>query len=107
MLGIPSGMLLAGCDHTMVRLEQVRGEMIDRFERIDRRFAQNDQRVGRMEQRLVDIADRLDAMRRDVLRELDALARIARELGVVIPDEFDDSSIESVESDASVPDCVR
>ena len=40
-------------------MEQVRGEMLERFERIDRRFAQQDQRLGRVDTRTGEIADRL------------------------------------------------
>ena len=58
----------------MIRLEQVRGEMLERFERVDRRFAQNEQRLGRMEQRLADLADRLEALRAELLAQLELLA---------------------------------
>ena len=58
----------------MIRLEQVRGEMLERFERVDRRFAQNEQRVGRMEQRLAEIADRIDALREELLAQLELLS---------------------------------
>jgi hypothetical protein len=51
----------------MIRLEQVRGEMLERFERLDRRFAQNEQRFGRIEQRLGEIAECLERIER--LRE--------------------------------------
>jgi uncharacterized coiled-coil protein SlyX len=47
----------------MIRLEQVRGEMLERFERVDRRFAQNEQRLGRIEQRLAEVGDRIEALR--------------------------------------------
>jgi hypothetical protein len=57
----------------MIRLEQVRGEMLERFERVDRRFAQNEQRLGRMEQRLADLADRLEALRTELLAQLELL----------------------------------
>jgi hypothetical protein len=48
----------------MVRLEQVRGEMLERFERIDRRFAQYEQRLARIDQRLADLGDQLECLRR-------------------------------------------
>ena len=58
----------------MIRLEQVRGEMLERFERVDRRFAQNEQRVGRMEQRLAELADRIEALREELLAQLELLS---------------------------------
>jgi hypothetical protein len=58
----------------MIRLEQVRGEMLERFERVDRRFAQNEQRLGRMEQRLADLADGIEALRAELLAQLELLA---------------------------------
>lgn len=50
----------------MLRLEQVRGEMLERFERFDRRFAQNEQRLGRIDQRLADIGELIDALREEI-----------------------------------------
>jgi hypothetical protein len=47
----------------MIRLEQVRGEMLERFERVDRRFAQNEQRLARIEQRLAELIERLETIR--------------------------------------------
>lgn len=58
----------------MIRLEQVRGEMLERFERVDRRFAQNEQRMGRMEQRLVDLSDRIEALGAQLIAQLELLA---------------------------------
>ena len=55
----------------MIRLEQVRGEMLERFERVDRRFAQNEQRLGRIEQRLADLGDRIEALRSELLAQLE------------------------------------
>ena len=55
----------------MIRLEQVRGEMLERFERVDRRFAQNEQRLGRMEQRLAELTDRIEALRAELLAQLE------------------------------------
>ena len=55
----------------MIRLEQVRGEMLERFERVDRRFAQNEQRLGRIEQRLADLGDRIEALRAELLAQLE------------------------------------
>ena len=50
----------------MLRLEQVRGEMLERFERVDRRFAQNEQRLGRIDQRLAEIGQLLDGLREEI-----------------------------------------
>lgn len=47
----------------MIRLEQVRGEMLERFERVDRRFSQNEQRLARIEQRLSELVERLETRR--------------------------------------------
>ena len=58
----------------MIRLEQVRGEMLERFERVDRRFAQNEQRLGRMEQRLAELTDRIEALRGELLAQLELLS---------------------------------
>jgi hypothetical protein len=55
----------------MIRLEQVRGEMLERFERVDRRFAQNEQRLGRMEQRLAELGDRIEALRGELLAQFE------------------------------------
>jgi hypothetical protein len=57
----------------MIRIEQVRGEMLERFERIDRRFAQNEQRFGRMEQRLTELSDSIEALRVELLAQLELL----------------------------------
>jgi hypothetical protein len=54
----------------MIRLEQVRGEMFERFERVDRRFAQNEQRAGRVEQRLVELTERIEALRQALAAQL-------------------------------------
>ena len=54
----------------MIRLEQVRGEMLERFERVDRRFAQNEQRLSRIDQRLGELAERIDALRQELLEQL-------------------------------------
>ena len=58
----------------MIRLEQVRGEMLERFERIDRRFAQNEQRLGRMEQRLAELGERIEALRGELIAQLELLS---------------------------------
>jgi hypothetical protein len=63
----------------MVRLEQVRGEMLERFERVDRRFAQIEQRSGRIDQRLGEIADRIDALREEIRAQLELLAGLSAE----------------------------
>jgi recombinational DNA repair ATPase RecF len=58
----------------MIRLEQVRGEMLERFERVDRRFAQNEQRLSRVDQRLAELTERIDALRQELLEQLELLA---------------------------------
>jgi hypothetical protein len=72
----------------MLKLEQVRAEMIERFERIDRRLAQQEQRISRIDQRVSEIADRLETTRLELLGRLEALAPVGRELQL---DTFDDS----------------
>jgi hypothetical protein len=54
----------------MIRLEQVRGEMLERFERVDRRFAQNEQRTGRVDQRLAELGDQIAALRQELIAQL-------------------------------------
>ena len=61
----------------MLRIEQLRSEMIDRFERVDRRLAQQDQRLGRIDQRSAETADRLEAVRLELLERLEAIQRLA------------------------------
>jgi hypothetical protein len=46
----------------MLRLEQLRGETLERFERLDRRLFLLEHRLTRIEQRTIEIVDRLDAM---------------------------------------------
>jgi hypothetical protein len=58
----------------MVRIEQFRGELLERLERVDRRLVQNEQRVGRIDQRLSEIADRMEALRLELLEQLELLA---------------------------------
>jgi hypothetical protein len=40
--------------------------MLERFERFDRRFAQNEQRLGRIDQRLAEIGELLEALRQEI-----------------------------------------
>jgi hypothetical protein len=61
-LAVPAG---------MIRLEQVRSEMLDRFERVDRRFAQNEQRLARIDQRTADLCERLESVVTAMLRHLE------------------------------------
>ena len=61
----------------MIRLEQVRSEMLDRFERVDRRFAQNEQRLARIDQRAAELTERLDT----VIRALELMAGRATDGG--------------------------
>jgi hypothetical protein len=58
----------------MIRLEQVRGEMLERFERVDRRFAQNEQRLSRIELRLAELGDRIEALSVELLAQLEWLS---------------------------------
>jgi hypothetical protein len=86
------GIHLARAYHAMIRLEQVRGEMLERFERVDRRFAQNEQRLGRIDQRLGELTERLDALRQELVEQLELLALATTgdaALGDPATDEFD------------------
>jgi len=78
----------------MIRLEQVRGEMLERFERIDRRFAQSEQRLGRVDQRLAELGEQLESLRQALQRQLELLAQIA-----IDGDPESDSSDEWLEED--------
>ena len=60
-LGKSAGILVA-YDGGMLKLEQVRAEMLDRFERVDRRFAQQEQRLERILQRVVESVEKVDAL---------------------------------------------
>ena len=66
-------MLIAGHDG-MLRLEQVRAEILERFERVDRRLAQQEQRLERIQQRTADAADRVEALGDELFARMDALA---------------------------------
>jgi hypothetical protein len=57
----------------MVRLEQLRAEILERLERLDRRSAQMELRIVRIEQRAEDLADRLARLHGDVAARLDAI----------------------------------
>ena len=48
--------------------------MLERFERVDRRFAQNEQRMSRVEQRLADLSDRIEALAAQLLAQLELLS---------------------------------
>ena len=61
----------------MLKIEQLRSEMLDRFERVDRRLAQQDQRLGRIDQRSAETADRLEVVRLELLERLEAIQRLA------------------------------
>lgn len=58
----------------MIRLEQVRGEMLERFERVDRRFAQSEQRMSRVEQRLAELVERIEGLGAQLLTQLESPA---------------------------------
>jgi hypothetical protein len=64
----------------MIRLEQVRGEMLERLERVDRRVALCEQRLTRIEQQLVDLSDQIETMRDELLSQLELLALVAPEV---------------------------
>ncbi len=81
----------------MIRLEQVRGEMLERFERVDRRFAQHEQRTGRIDLRLAEIAEQIDALRQEILEQLELLATIS---GAVFVDGTDDDRPQAGETAA-------
>jgi len=53
----------------VVRLEQLRAEILERLERLDRRFGQMELRIIRVEQR----ADDLARLQLDLLSRLDAI----------------------------------
>ena len=57
----------------MLRLEQVRAEILERFERVDRRLAQQEQRLERIHQRAADAADRVEALGDELFARIDAL----------------------------------
>jgi pyrimidine operon attenuation protein/uracil phosphoribosyltransferase len=57
----------------MVRLEQLRAEILERLERLDRRSAQMELRIVRIEQRGEDLAERLARLHADVAACLDAI----------------------------------
>jgi septal ring factor EnvC (AmiA/AmiB activator) len=73
----------------MIRLEQVRGEMLERFERVDRRFAQSEQRLGRIDQKLTELADHINALRAEL--------RAQRELLALSPAWLSDFVVETTE----------
>src|SRR5688572_12646030 len=68
-----AGTLIAGHDG-MLRLEQVRAEILERFERVDRRLAQQEQRLERIHQRAADAVDRVEALSDELFARIDALA---------------------------------
>jgi hypothetical protein len=87
-------MQLALSRRTMLRLEQVRGEMLERFERFDRRFAQNEQRLGRIDQRLADIAEMLEALREEMRAQRELRDRSVGALEAIPLDACDAADIE-------------
>jgi hypothetical protein len=64
----------------MMRLEQVRGEILERLERVDRRAAVSEQRLTRIEQHLIDLSDQIETLREELLAQLELLALVAPEL---------------------------
>jgi hypothetical protein len=61
----------------MVRLEQLRAEILERLERLDRRSAQMELRIIRIEQRADDLAERLARLHGDVVARLEAIGERA------------------------------
>ena len=57
----------------MLRLEQLRAEVLERIERLDRRSGQMELRIVRIEQRADDLAERIARLQFDVLSRLDAI----------------------------------
>jgi repressor of nif and glnA expression len=51
----------------MLRLEQFRAEVLERLERLDRRCAQIELRVGRIEQRGDDLSERVLRLHLDLI----------------------------------------
>jgi hypothetical protein len=51
----------------MLRLEQFRAEVLERLERLDRRCAQIELRVGRIEQRSDDLNERVLRLHLDLI----------------------------------------
>jgi hypothetical protein len=58
----------------MIRLEQVRGELLERLERVDRRVAMTEQRLARIDQQLTTLADQIDLLRAELLAQLGLLS---------------------------------
>jgi predicted nuclease with TOPRIM domain len=58
----------------MIRLEQVRGELLERLERLDRRVASSDQRLARIEQQLSDLNDQIDVLHTELVSQLELLS---------------------------------
>jgi hypothetical protein len=57
----------------MIRLEQVRGEFLERLERVDRRVASGDQRLARIEQQLADLSDQIELLQTELFSQLELL----------------------------------
>ncbi len=53
--------------NAMLRLEQFRAEVLERLERLDRRCAQIELRVGRIEQRSDDLNERVLRLHLDLI----------------------------------------
>jgi uncharacterized coiled-coil protein SlyX len=58
----------------MIRLEQVRGEVFERLERLDRRVASGDQRLARVEQQLADLSDQIELLHTELVSHLELLS---------------------------------
>jgi hypothetical protein len=57
----------------MLRLEQLRAEVLERVERVDRRTNQIELRIVRIEQRVDDLAERLARLHLDITARLDGI----------------------------------
>jgi hypothetical protein len=60
----------------MLRLEQLRAEVLERVERVDRRTNQIELRIVRIEQRVDDLAERLALLHLDVTARLDGIRHL-------------------------------
>ena len=60
----------------MLRLEQLRAEVLERLERLDRRSGQMELRLIRVEQRADDLADRVARLQYDIAARLEAIREL-------------------------------
>jgi len=86
----------------MIRLEQVRSEVLERFERVDRRFAANDQKLARIDQRTQELSDRIELLLAS-LRE----RRVETKLATGSNEERRPSSVNEVPEAVRLPGDLR